>query len=76
VSIALVEGISTLGGSFEAALEHHFVLAQSNIRMYFPEIAFTRFHCMGGYSMVAHKTKMRLGEKLILGSESIHRRVG
>lgn len=48
VSIAMVEG-SALGGGFEAALAHHFVLAQNNARMGFPEIAFNLFPGMGGY---------------------------
>ncbi|MBF1996071.1 crotonase/enoyl-CoA hydratase family protein [Serratia symbiotica] len=69
VSIAMVEG-SALGGGFEAALAHHFVLAQSNVRMGFPEIAFNLFPGMGGYSLVARKANMRLAEELIWGGES------
>ncbi len=63
VSIAMVEG-SALGGGFEAALAHHFVLA-NNARMGFPEIAFNLFPGMGGYSLVARKAGMRLAEELI-----------
>ena len=69
VSIAMVEG-SALGGGFEAALAHHFVLAQNNARMGFPEIAFNLFPGMGGYSLVARKAGMRLAEELIWGGES------
>lgn len=69
VSIAMVEG-SALGGGFEAALAHHFVLAQNNARMGFPEIAFNLFPGMGGYSLVARKAGMRLAEELIWSGES------
>ena len=46
VTIAMVEG-SALGGGFEAALAHHFLLAQNNARMGFPEIAFNLFREWG-----------------------------
>ncbi|WP_269199557.1 crotonase/enoyl-CoA hydratase family protein, partial [Enterobacter asburiae] len=39
ITLAMVEG-SALGGGFEAALAHHFVLAQRDARLGFPEIAF------------------------------------
>ncbi|MFV9067830.1 crotonase/enoyl-CoA hydratase family protein [Serratia fonticola] len=69
ISIAMVEG-SALGGGFEAALAHHFVLAQNNARMGFPEIAFNLFPGMGGYSLVTRKAGMRLAEELIWSGES------
>lgn len=69
VSIAMVEG-TALGGGFEAALAHHFLLAQNDARMGFPEIAFNLFPGMGGYSLVARKTGMRLAEELIGMGES------
>lgn len=69
ISIAMLEG-SALGGGFEAALAHHFVLAQNNARMGFPEIAFNLFPGMGGYSLVARKAGMRLAEELIWSGES------
>ncbi|WON76807.1 crotonase/enoyl-CoA hydratase family protein [Serratia sp. UGAL515B_01] len=69
ISIAMVEG-SALGGGFEAALAHHFVLAQNNARMGFPEIAFNLFPGMGGYSLVARRAGMRLAEELIWSGES------
>lgn len=43
----MVEG-SALGGGFEAALAHHFVLSQRDARLGFPEIAFNLFPGMGG----------------------------
>jgi len=69
ISIAMVEG-SALGGGFEAALAHHFVLAQKDAKLGFPEIAFNLFPGMGGYSLVARKAHMRLAEELISTGES------
>ncbi len=69
ISLAMVEG-TALGGGFEAALAHHFVLAQNDARMGFPEIAFNLFPGMGGYSLVARKASMRLAEELIGSGES------
>lgn len=69
VSIALIEG-TALGGGFEAALAHHFVLAQRSAKMGFPEIAFNLFPGMGAYSLVARKSHMRLAEELISSGES------
>ena len=68
VTLAMIEG-SALGGGFEAALAHHFVLAQTNARLGFPEIAFNLFPGMGGYSLVARKAGMRLAEQLISSGE-------
>lgn len=69
VSIAMIEG-SALGGGFEAALAHHFILAQNTARMGFPEIAFNLFPGMGGYSLVARRAGMKLAEELICEGES------
>lgn len=69
ISIAMVEG-TALGGGFEAALAHHFVLAQNGVKLGFPEIAFNLFPGMGGYSLVARKSHMRLAEQLISTGES------
>ncbi|PKH26816.1 enoyl-CoA hydratase [Enterobacterales bacterium CwR94] len=69
VTVAMVEG-SALGGGFEAALAHHFILAQNNARMGFPEIAFNLFPGMGGYSLVARRSGMNLAEQLICSGES------
>lgn len=69
VSMAMVEG-TALGGGFEAALAHHFVLAQTDAKMGFPEIAFNLFPGMGGYSLVERRTNMRLAEELIMTGES------
>ncbi|OMG89830.1 crotonase/enoyl-CoA hydratase family protein [Achromobacter xylosoxidans] len=69
VSLAMIEG-TALGGGFEAALAHHFVLAQNNARMGFPEMAFNLFPGMGGYSLVARRSGMKLAEELIGSGES------
>ena len=69
VTIAMVEG-SALGGGFEAALAHHFILAQNTARLGFPEIAFNLFPGMGGYSLVARRAGMKLAEELICEGES------
>lgn len=69
ISIAMVEG-TALGGGFEAALAHHYVLARKDVKMGFPEIAFNLFPGMGAYSLVARKSHMRLAEELISTGES------
>lgn len=69
ISLAMVEG-SALGGGFEAALAHHFVLAQRDARLGFPEIAFNLFPGMGAYSLVARRSGMKLAEELIYKGES------
>ncbi len=69
ISIAMIEG-SALGGGFEAALAHHYVLAQRGTKLGFPEIAFNLFPGMGGYSLVTRKSDMRVAEALISTGES------
>lgn len=65
----MIEG-SALGGGFEAALAHHYVLAQRGTKLGFPEIAFNLFPGMGGYSLVTRKSNMRVAETLIGTGES------
>jgi len=69
ISIAMIEG-SALGGGFEAALAHHYVIAQKGAKLGFPEIAFNLFPGMGGYSLVARKSNMHVAETLISTGES------
>lgn len=69
ITIAMVEG-SALGGGFETALAHEYVLAQKDAKLGFPEIAFNLYPGMGGYSLVARKAHMRLAEQLIGGGEA------
>ncbi|MCU6677245.1 crotonase/enoyl-CoA hydratase family protein [Leclercia tamurae] len=68
ITLSMVEG-SALGGGFEAALAHHFLLAQRDARLGFPEIAFNLFPGMGGYSLVARRSGMKLAEELIYKGE-------
>jgi DSF synthase len=69
ISIALVEG-SALGGGFEAALAHEYVLAQRGAKLGFPEIAFNLYPGMGAYSLVSRKAHMRVAEHLISSGEA------
>jgi DSF synthase len=69
ISIAMVEG-TALGGGFEAALAHEFVLAQKGAKLGFPEIAFNMYPGMGAYSLVARKAHSRLAEQLISTGET------
>lgn len=69
ISIAMVEG-AALGGGLEAALAHNFILAQQDVKMGFPEIAFNLFPGMGAYSYTARKTSPALAEKLVSTGES------
>lgn len=64
ITIAMIEG-TALGGGFEAALAHEFVIAQKDVKMGFPEIAFNLYPGMGAYSIVARKATLRLAEELI-----------
>lgn len=69
ITIAMIEG-TALGGGFEAALAHEYVLAQKDVKMGFPEIAFNLYPGMGAYSLVARKAHMRLAEQLISSGEA------
>jgi DSF synthase len=66
ITIAMIEG-SAMGGGFEAALAHDFVLAQKDAKMGFPEIAFNLYPGMGAYSLVARKANRVVAEELISG---------
>jgi DSF synthase len=69
VTLALVEG-TALGGGFEAALAHDYVLAQNGAKLGFPEIAFNLFPGMGAYSFVARRAHVRVAEQLISTGEA------
>lgn len=69
ITLAMVEG-TALGGGFEAALAHDFLLAQKDAKMGFPEIAFNLFPGMGAYSFVARRAHAKLAEELILSGEA------
>jgi DSF synthase len=69
ISIAMVEG-TAMGGGLEAALAHDFVLAQKDVKMGFPEIAFNLYPGMGAYSLVTRKANRSLAEELISSGEA------
>ena len=52
---------------FEAALAHHYVLAQKGREAGFPEIAFNLFPGMGGYSLVAQGRSGYCGQLISTG---------
>jgi DSF synthase len=69
ITISMVEG-TAMGGGYEAALAHDFVLAQKDAKMGFPEIAFNLFPGMGAYSLVARKANRAVAEELIISGEA------
>ncbi len=69
VTIAMIEG-TAMGGGYEAALAHDFVLAQKDAKMGFPEIAFNLYPGMGAYSLAARKAGRAVAEHLISTGES------
>ncbi|EED4925603.1 crotonase/enoyl-CoA hydratase family protein [Salmonella enterica subsp. diarizonae] len=69
VTLSMVSGNAS-GGAFETALAHHFVLAQRDARLGFPEIAFNLFPGMGGYSLASRRAGIKLTEQLIYTGES------
>jgi DSF synthase len=64
ISIALVDG-DALGGGFECALAHHFVIAEEQARLGFPEIKFNLFPGMGAYPLTARRAGRQTAERLI-----------
>jgi len=69
ITIAMVEG-TALGGGFECAIAHDYILAQKDAKLGFPEIAFNLYPGMGAYSLVARKAHMRVAEQLISTGEA------
>lgn len=69
ITIAMIEG-TAMGGGYEAALAHDYVLAQKDAKMGFPEIAFNLFPGMGAYSLVARKANRAVAEELISSGEA------
>ncbi|GGC78221.1 crotonase/enoyl-CoA hydratase family protein [Undibacterium terreum] len=69
ISIAMIEG-TAMGGGYEAALAHEYVLAQKDVKMGFPEIAFNLYPGMGAYSLVTRKANRGLAEELISSGEA------
>lgn len=69
VTIAQIEG-TALGGGLEAALAHDFVLAQEDVKMGLPEMAFDLYPGMGAYPLMLRRGDRRIAEELILSGES------
>ncbi len=69
ITMAMIEG-TALGGGFECALAHDYIIAQKDAKLGFPEIAFNLYPGMGAYSLVARKAHMRLAEQLISTGEA------
>ncbi len=69
ISIAMIEG-TAMGGGYEAALAHEYVVAQKEAKMGFPEIAFNLYPGMGAYSLVTRKANRALAEELISRGEA------
>jgi DSF synthase len=64
ITIALVDGLA-LGGGFESALAHHFVLARRGVGLGFPETAFNTYPGMGAYPLAVRRAGMKVAERLI-----------
>ncbi|AOG03344.1 crotonase/enoyl-CoA hydratase family protein [Bosea sp. RAC05] len=64
VTIALVEG-DALGGGFEAAIAHNFVLSERNVRLGLPEVTFNLFPGMGATTFLTRRLGGALAEEII-----------
>lgn len=65
VSIAAIEG-DALGGGLEAALSCDVVIAESGVKLGFPEILFGLFPGMGAFNFAAKKIGAKAAQTLIL----------
>ena len=54
MTVALVQG-DALGGGFESAISHDFIIAERSVKMGMPEIVFNTFPGMGAYSYLCRK---------------------
>jgi DSF synthase len=70
VTIALVQG-DALGGGFECALAHDFIIAERSAKFGLPEVLFNLFPGMGAYSFLSRRIGRNAAEALIL-SGRIH----
>jgi DSF synthase len=64
-TIALVQG-DALGGGFEAALAHNFIIAERNAKFGLPEVLFNLFPGMGAYSFLSRRLDAARAEKMIM----------
>ena len=68
LTIALVQG-DALGGGFESAISHDFVVAERSAKMGMPEILFNTFPGMGAYSFLCRKLDAVRAERMILSGK-------
>jgi DSF synthase len=67
-TIALVQG-DALGGGFEAALAHDFIIAERRASFGLPEVLFNMFPGMGAYSFLARRLDVVRAERMILSGK-------
>ncbi len=65
ISVAFVQG-DALGGGFEAALSHGFIIAEKRARFGLPEVMFNMFPGMGAYNLLSYRTNRHQAENIIL----------
>ena len=55
-----------MGGGFEAALSHGFIIAEKRARFGLPEVMFNMFPGMGAYNLLSYRTNRHQAENIIL----------
>lgn len=68
MTVALVQG-DALGGGFESAISHDFIIAERSVKMGMPEIVFNTFPGMGAYSYLCRKLDAARAERMILSGK-------
>jgi DSF synthase len=68
LTVALVQG-DALGGGFESAISHDFIVAERSVKMGMPEIVFNTFPGMGAYSYLCRKLDAARAERMILSGK-------
>ena len=65
LTVALVDG-DALGGGYECALAHNFLVAEDGVTMAFPEMRFNHFAGMGAYSLIARRAGIPAADQLLV----------
>ena len=68
-SIALVQG-AAMGGGFEAALAHEYIVAERGVRFGFPEVHFNLFPGMGAYTLLKRRVGEAMAENMIVSGHT------
>ena len=68
LTVALVDG-DALGGGYECALAHNFLVAEDGVNLAFPEMRFNHFPGMGAYSLIARRAGIPTAEALLVHGE-------